>query len=133
MIEEKLQKFVVDVNSWNNHLELYEHLINRCGPEHPTIKSPVNAVQGCVSRTYLAGYLKNGKLFFEVTSESKIVQGFGRLLCEIFDGSGPKEILEFQFSNLDKLKYKDSLTPSRQNGLKQMYIRIRKIAQDNYG
>jgi len=110
MILEKLQKFVNDINSWGNYLEFYEYLINNCGPEYPTIKFPVNLVQGCISKTYLVGYLRNGKLFFEVTSESKIVQGFGKFLCEIFDGSTPREILDFQFTNLDQLKYKEWLT-----------------------
>jgi cysteine desulfuration protein SufE len=131
MISEKLQKFTIDINS-RNHLEFYEHLINNCGPEHPTIKYPTNLVQGCISKTYLAGHLRNGRLFFEVSGESKIVQGFGRLLCEIFDGSTPREILDFQFPKLDQLRYKEWLTPSRQNGFKQMFIRIKRIAQDNY-
>ena len=131
-IEEKLERFAKDVNSWNTHLEFYEYLIENCGPSHPTIKFPTNIVPGCISRTYLAGFLKNNKLYFEVTSESKIVQGIGNYLCRLFDDSTPKEILDFQFNELEKLKYKEWLTSSRQNGFKQMFIRIKKIAQDNY-
>jgi len=131
-IQDKLNKISGNINSWDNPFDFYDYLVNHCGPEHPTIKYYSNIVPGCISKTYLAGFLKSDKLFFEVTSESKIVQGFGRLLCELFDGSTPKEIIDFSFSDLDQLKYKEWLTSSRQNGFKQMYIRIKKIAQDNY-
>ena len=132
MIPKKIDLFVKDFNSWRTPLDFYESLIDRCGPTQPTIKFPTNLVHGCISKTYLAGFQKNGKLFFEVTSESKIVQGIGRALCEIFDGSTPKEILDFEFKELEQIKYKEWLTSSRQNGLKQMFIKIKKIAQDHY-
>lgn len=131
-IEEKLNKFIQEVNSKKTSLDFCEYLINTCGPDRPAIKFPTNLVPGCISKVYLAGFLINDKLYFEVTGESKIVQGTGRMLCDIFSGLTPEEILDFQYSKLEQLKYKDWLTPSRQNGFKQMYIRIRKIAQANY-
>jgi sulfur transfer protein SufE len=79
----------------------------------------------------LSSELIDNKLYFKVNGDSKIVQGFGKILCDLFSGSTPEEILGFHFDELGVLKYKDLLTSSRQNGFKQMYIKIRNIAQSH--
>lgn len=128
MLDDKLHEFVQLVNS-KDSMELLEYLINNCGPALPTIKVPANMIPGCISKLYLSYTLVDGKLYFEVTGESKIIQGMGRMLCHLFSGQTPEEIINFQFSQLDQLKYTEWLTNSRQNGFKQLFIRIKSIAR----
>lgn len=126
---EKFYTTLVDVNSKKNTVELYEYLVLNCGPSCPTIKTYENLLPGCISKTYLSGKMKDGKMYFEITGESKVVQGMGRLLCHLFSDQTPEEIINFQFSNLSQLQYTDWLESSRQNGFKQMFIRIRQLAE----
>lgn len=129
-MDQKLQQFIGLVNSMNN-MELLEYLINNCGPELPLIKTQTNVIHGCISKLYLSSDIKDGKLYFEITGESKISQGMGRLLCNLFSGQSPREILEFPFSKLEDINYKAWLTNSRQNGFKQVFIRIKDIAKNS--
>ncbi len=127
MIETKLQELIALINS-KDSMALIEYLVNNCGPALPTIKTSANAIRGCISKLYLSSTYIDGKLYFEITGDSKVNQGMGRLLCHLFSGQTPAEISGFQFSMLSGIKYTEWLTNSRQNGFKQVFIRIKEIA-----
>jgi len=128
-ILEKFNTTLVEVNTKKNTTELYEYLVKNCGPSCPTIRTYENLLPGCISKTYLSGIMKDGKMYFEITGESKVVQGMGQLLCHLFSNQTPEEIVNFQFSNLLQLNYTQWLESARQNGFKQMFIRIRQLAE----
>jgi len=130
MIDKKLALLIALVNS-KSDMEILAYLINNCGPELPTIKTDSNRIPGCISKLYLSSTIRDGRLYFEVTGESKVIQGMGQLLCHLFSDQTPSEINAFQFSQLSRIKYSEWLTNSRQNGFKQLFIRIKEIAVEH--
>ena len=52
-----------------------------------------NRVQGCVSRVWLAGSMEDGCCRYRVDSDSVLVRGLVRLVCGIYDGATPEEVV----------------------------------------
>jgi cysteine desulfuration protein SufE len=127
-LEDKVNGFVASLDSYEDQYEYYEQLMSINVPDNSTIKMHKNKINGCVSDTYLSGLCINNKMCYTVTSESRIVAGLGSMFCNIFSGESPHDIVLFNLNTLNT-KYKEWLTPSRQNGISQILFRIKAIAQ----
>ena len=106
--------------------------------------SGVNVYNGYQMRTYqrnveqsnsLASNLVNGfcedrdgKLYFQADSDAIIVKGLISLLIRVFSGRTPQEILDADLYFIDKIGFKDNLSPTRSNGLLSMVKKIRAYA-----
>jgi cysteine desulfuration protein SufE len=76
-----------------------------------------NLVRGCVSRVWLAAGIEEGRCRFRVDADSPLVGGLVRLLCGIYDGATPEEVVSEEPLVLDELGILRNLSPTRQNGL----------------
>jgi len=76
-----------------------------------------NRVRGCVSRVWLAGTIEEGRCRFRVDSDSPLVGGLVRLLCGIYDGATPAEVIAEEPDVLEELGILRNLSPTRQNGI----------------
>ena len=74
-------------------------------------------VRGCVSRVWLAAALEGGRCYFRIDADSILVRGLVRLLCGIYDGATPDEIIAEEPAVLEELGILRNLSPTRQNGL----------------
>jgi cysteine desulfuration protein SufE len=93
--------------AWKNNLD----------PLRPEERQEQNLVPGCASRVWLAAELRDGQCHFRVDADSIIVRGLASLLCGIYDGATPAEVLTHEATVLDELGITRNLTPTRQNGL----------------
>ena len=87
-----------------------------------------NIVQGCQSVMYLRSHMKDGKVFFEVSSEALISAGLAALLVFVYSGEPPEAILKIPATYLQDLGIYASLTPGRSNGLSSLYLRMKQDA-----
>jgi cysteine desulfuration protein SufE len=86
-------------------------------PLTPGERTDDRLVRGCVSRVWLAAEMESGRCRFRVDSDSPMVRGLVRLLCGIYDGATPAEVLAEEPAVLEELGITRNLTPTRQNGL----------------
>ena len=86
-------------------------------------------VPGCVSRVWLVGGLENGRCRFRMDADSPLVKGLVALLCELYDGEPPGEIVSVEPDLLDALDLARQLSPTRLNGLASVRRAIRTFAE----
>lgn len=85
-------------------------------------------VPGCISRVWLVGSFEEGRCRFQVDSESTMVKGLARVICEIYDNALPADVLATELVIFDALGISKNLTPTRQNGLANLHGKIRQFA-----
>lgn len=87
-----------------------------------------NRVQGCVSAVWLVGSSRDGRCHFRVGADSALVQGLAVLLCELYEGGTPAEIVALEPEMIAALGLDRQLSPTRLNGLAQIRRTIREFA-----
>lgn len=85
-------------------------------------------VPGCVSRVWLVGDCTDDGCWFRLDAESALVKGLAGLVCEVYDGALPAEIVAHDTVILDTLRLTATLSPTRQNGLSQVRRAIQAFA-----
>jgi cysteine desulfuration protein SufE len=74
-------------------------------------------VRGCASRVWLAAEMVEGRCRFRIDADSPLVRGLAGLLCGIYDGATPAEVVSEEPAVLEELRILRNLSPTRQNGL----------------
>ncbi|MBS0629431.1 MAG: SufE family protein [Verrucomicrobia bacterium] len=87
-----------------------------------------NIVKGCQSIVYLYSEIDNGKVLYYAFSEALISAGLAALLIKAYAGHAPEFILKSKPSFLEELQILGSLSPSRSNGLANMFLRMQQDA-----
>ena len=85
-------------------------------------------VPGCQSRVWIIGSFRDGHCHFQVEADSALVRGLVTLLCEVYDGAAPGEIVATEPELFEKLGIAAILTPTRLNGLAAVRLFLRKSA-----
>ena len=85
-------------------------------------------VDGCQAQVWLVPYKKDKKLFFHSDSDAFISKGMVTILCDIYGGRNPEDILSTDFDLLESLKLNSLLTPGRRNGVYSMLNKIKDYA-----
>lgn len=88
-------------------------------------------VKGCVSSLWLVPSYdsETGVCHFKSDADSIITRGIASLVCNLYDGLTPTEILELDPIILDELKIGAQLSPNRRNGLSQLCKKIKVFAE----
>ena len=119
---------------YDDWMDKYEYLIELgknldAYPEE--LKTDDKLIKGCQSRVWLNSWVKDGKIFFQADSDAIITKGIISLLIGIYSGRRPDEILNDDFSFVDKIGLKENLSPTRANGLVSMIAKIKLLASEN--
>jgi len=114
-------------------MDKYEYIID-LGKKLPKIdplyKTDTYLLRGCQSKVWLHLYEKEGVLFVEASSDAFIVKGLIYMLVEIYSNTDPKEVVQTQVKELEKLGFVEILSQGRQNGLHAMVDKIYAFAKD---
>lgn len=105
----------------------------RLAPLRVDEKVDEHLVKGCLSKLWFVAEMNNGKCYFRVDSDSRVVKGIAGLLCEIYSGSTPEEIIHVDPGFLGEVGITQHLTPNRRNGLSRLWDKIRVFAEENMG
>jgi len=111
--------------------ERYQYLIEMGArmPLYPADKqNDDHLFRGCQSQVWLADEFRDGQIWLQGTSDSKIVQGLIALLLRVYSGRTPSEILAIDPDFLRELGLAEHLSPNRSTGLFNMVEAIRKKA-----
>lgn len=69
----------------------------------------------------------DGKIYWTADSDSQLTKGLAALLVLGLSGCSPAEILRVQPGFIEMLGLKQSLTPSRNNGFLNMFLKMQKL------
>jgi cysteine desulfuration protein SufE len=92
-------------------------------------RTDANRVPGCTSRVWLIGRLEEGRCHFLMDADSPLVKGLVALLCELYDGATPEEIVTTAPEIISALDLDRQISPTRLNGLASVRAMIRAFAE----
>ena len=135
-ISEVEQEIISEFEILPEWMDKYEYIID-LGKSMPIIdeskKQNSNLIKGCQSRVWLDATNRDGKIYFTADSDAIITKGIISLLIKIYNGRTPEEILNSDFSFIDKIGLRENLTPTRANGLVSMIDQIKEYAKQVKG
>jgi cysteine desulfuration protein SufE len=85
-------------------------------------------VRGCSSRVWLVGEVRDGRCHFRVDGDSTLMKGLAALLCEVYEGGTPEEVVAVEPEIIAGLGIDRMLSPTRLNGLAAVRNTIREFA-----
>ena len=130
-LPDALARIVERFQKRSNPKQRYEQLLwyaKRLKEMPEEDKSPENKVPGCTSVVYITANLEDGKVWYQGDSDAQLVKGLVALLIEGLNGLTPEEILQVSPDFIKDMGLNASLTPSRANGLYNIFQTMKKKA-----
>lgn len=130
-IKEKEEQVIEDFAIYDEWLDKYEYIIElgkNLGDYPQEKKTDEHLIKGCQSRVWLDARKEDDRIYFTADSDAIITKGIISLLISIYSGATAAEILESDFSVVEKIGLRENLSPTRANGLVSMIETIRNIA-----
>jgi len=132
MIKEKLDRYVEILDKIPDNQNKYAWLMllgKKSMKLVDDLKLDKFKIAGCQTNTWLIpGWDGRSTIHFSADSDALISKGMVCLLADVFSGSTPKEILDFERKELEDLHLDILLTPGRRNGVHSMLQKIREYA-----
>ena len=131
-IEDKRDQLVKELIPFEDHLERLTYVIDRAkdlpGLED-AYKIDTFLIKGCVSQLWIFPSFSDGKCNFQADSEASITKGTASLLCELYSGETPEDVLRLEPDFLAEVGITQHLSPNRRNGLTGVREKIKAYAQ----
>ena len=131
-IQERQKQIIKDFKGYRDWEERYKQVIQR-GKQLPQMPQEMkiedNRVKGCQSQVWIFAKLNEGNTVqYFADGDAVIVKGLVSLLVEVYSGQAPKDILANPPHFIEKIGFKENLSPSRTNGLLAMIKQIQLYA-----
>ena len=122
------ENILLDFGLFKSWEEKYEYIIDM-GRSLPDLnikyKVDENLIRGCQAKVWLLCHFKKNKLYIQGDSDAIITKGLLGLLIAVFDKCNPKEIVNSDYSFLERLGLNKHLSITRANGINEMLKVIR--------
>lgn len=131
-IREVQEQIVEDFSVFDDWMDRYRFLIDlgRGLPPYPEhLKTDEWRVKGCINRAWLHGEARDGRVYYQASSESEIVAGLIALLLKVYSGRTAKEIVETPPDFLKRIGVWENITSNRITGLNGMIALIQNVAK----
>lgn len=125
-------QIVEDFGLFDDWMDRYRYLIDlgRALPPYPDqYRTDDWRVKGCINRAWLHGEGRDGRVYYQASSESDIVAGLIALLLKVYSGRTPQEIVDNPPDFLQQIGVWDNITSNRVNGLNGMIALIQSVAK----
>lgn len=96
-------------------------------------RTEANRVKGCISQAWVVGEVRAGLCQFRCDADSPLVRGLLVLLCDLYTGATPADVVATEPELFEKAGLARSLSPTRLNGLKSVRAKIRDFAAAHAG
>ena len=119
-IEEKRDQLTEELMPFEDHLERFAYIIDRAKDEpglDQEYKIDTFLIKGCVSQLWIFPRFENGKCYFQADSDASITKGTATLLCELYSGESPQDVIDLEPDFLSEVGITQHLSPNRRNGL----------------
>ncbi|MBR18633.1 MAG: Fe-S metabolism protein SufE [Euryarchaeota archaeon] len=132
MIKANIEKYKEQLDMFSDHFERYQYMMD-CGknatPFPEEFRIADFKVPGCVSQVWLVPKFENGIVTYMSDSDAFITKGTVTILCDVFSGHTPKEIVDNEIDVTRELNFGNTLTAQRRNGAYNMIIKIKEYAE----
>src|SRR6478736_6232401 len=89
-------------------------------PLSETERTEAHRVKGCISQAWIVGERRDGRCHFRCDADSPLVRGLLVLLCDLYSGAMPAEIVATEPALIEELGLARNLSPTRLNGLRSV-------------
>lgn len=131
-INEIQDEIIAEFADYDDWMDKYSYLIelgNDMPPFPDEHRKEENIIEGCQSTVWIhAEKNADGNIVYQGDADAIIVKGIVGLLIRVLSGHKPDEILETDLYFIDKVGFKENLTPTRSNGLLAMVRQMKVYA-----
>ena len=131
-IEAKRDQIVEELMPFDDHYERFAYIIDRA-KSHPPLdeayKIDTFLIEGCLSQLWIFPEFKDGRCYFHTDSDAAITKGTAALLCELYSGETPEDIIRLEPDFLADVGITQHLSPNRRNGLANVRAKIKAYAE----
>ncbi len=131
-IEQKRDQLVEELMPFEDHLERFAYVIDRA-KDAPGLEKEYKIdaflIKGCISQLWIYPKFEDGKCWYRADSDASITKGTATLLCELYSGESPEEVIRFEPDFLAEVGITQHLSPNRRNGLTGVRDKIRSYAR----
>lgn len=123
MYPTQVQTLIQDFSLLENWEDRYQYIIElgkRLPPFPSEYQIETYRVAGCQSQVWIHPEEREGKLYFDATSDALIVKGLIALLKQVYSGRTREEILAISPDFIKELGLDKHLSQTRSNGLYHM-------------
>jgi cysteine desulfuration protein SufE len=97
-------------------------------PLNDSERTEANRVKGCISQAWIAADLRSDRCSFRADADSPLVRGLLKLMCDLYTGATPAEVVTVEPVLFEELGLARNLSPTRLNGLRSVRAKIREFA-----
>lgn len=136
-INEIQEEIIAEFADYDDWMDKYSYLIE-LGNDMPVFpeehRKEENIIEGCQSTVWIhAEKSADGTIIYQGDADAIIVKGIVGLLIRVLSGHAPEEILDTELYFIDKVGFKENLTPTRSNGLLAMVKQMKVYAAQYKG
>jgi cysteine desulfuration protein SufE len=128
----KCDQLVEELLPFEDPLERFAYVIDRA-KDAPGLEAEYKIdtflIKGCISQLWVFPRFEEGKCFFQADSDASITKGTATLLCELYSGETPEEVIRVEPDFLSEVGITQHLSPNRRNGLTGVREKIKAYAQ----
>ncbi|MCD4737150.1 MAG: SufE family protein [Bacteroidales bacterium] len=125
------QQIITEFSVFEDWMDKYNYLIEM-GKSLPLIvqkyKTDQFLISGCQSRVWLRAEKQKKNIFFTADSDAVITKGIIFLLIRVLSGQTPDAIISAKLDFIDRIGFKEHLSPTRSNGLVSMIKQMKLYA-----
>ncbi len=105
---------------------MHSHAQATAFPEEARVDQ--NVVPGCTAKVWLYCSWEGGRCRFAADANAPVVKALAGMLCELLDRAMPEEVLRYDLGIVGRLGLDRVLSPTRQNGLHHLLMRMKQFA-----
>jgi cysteine desulfuration protein SufE len=132
MLRQKQEALATDLSRFKTAQDRLARMIQigRAAPGlDEKFKTAERKLEGCLSNLWLHSEFRDGVCYFQSDSDSVIVKGLATVICDLFSGLPPNEILLADLAPLREAGLWQQLTPNRRTGLSRLVDNIHEFAR----
>ncbi|MCZ6674905.1 MAG: SufE family protein [Verrucomicrobia bacterium] len=126
-IQEKRDRIVEEMSLFDDSYERFGYIIEKGKKAEglaDDFKTDAFRIEGCMSNLFLVPEFKDGRCFYSSDSDSPITHGITHLLCGLYSGHTPEDILSVDPVFLSEVGITQHLSSNRRNGLSNVTAKI---------
>lgn len=103
-----------------------------CGKRAPGLPEEMKVdafrIEGCQSALWMVPEFREGACWYRSDSDAFITKGVSSIVCGVYSGASPGEVLALDDGFLREAGITEHLTPNRANGLSQLLKKVKGFA-----
>ena len=100
----------------------------KMSPLNETERTEANRINGCISQAWITPEVRDDRCVFRGDADSPLVRGLLKLICDLYTGATPAEVVVTEPILFEELGLARNLSPTRLNGLRSVRAKIREFA-----